>query len=451
MSNIFSKNKLLMVVMLMFCQLLYAKNPPSLGDPSFSYLSNKEAYKIGLQYYQKIKRSSSYIDDEIINDYVQNLTYKIASVAGFTNFNFKIAVLQSDVINAFALPGGFLVFNSALLQKCDNEAQFASVIAHEIAHITQNHHSRFFRKAAKNNFNTLAAILAAVVLANSNPDVAGAALYSGMAVNIQHSLNHSRAHEREADAVGIKLLAKAGINPDGMAQFFDKLPKQEDDNVYAGIGQYLSTHPNSENRIIASKTYIDTLTDISQTTDSLNFHIVKLKLTKKPNDYFFDKTPAKYQKTIKKIHNLLNNKKINDKYWQNNNNKYTKIVYLNKKADTDMTFVIKEYKKLFKIYPNNSIISNSYIKMLSSQKKYADIVQFYNKNKIFLTLSHSNTFKISEAFHKIGDKINSKFHLVDYYNKLGLYRTAKMHLSDLKNNYQLTKTQKNKVRILLDE
>ncbi|RLA06825.1 MAG: hypothetical protein DRQ51_08100 [Gammaproteobacteria bacterium] len=455
MSSLFLNKTLFLLIFAMFISSAYANNLPNLGEGASVYLNHNEAKKIGLKYYRKLIRSPSYIDDEIVNDYVQNLTNKITNVAGFGDFEFKTLVVKSPNLNAFALPGGYIVLNTALIKKCDNESQLASVIAHEIAHITQNHHARLFKKSSKNNLKMLGAILAAIILADSNPNAAGATMYAGLAGSTQNILNNTRAHEIEADSFGIKFLAKAGFNPYGMVEFFDKLPKDgNDDGVYQGIGQFLSTHPLSLNRMSAAKSYVDEVSDISQKTDSLNFQIIKLKISKKLNDYYFKKIPAKYKKHIVNLNLLIKkDKNINYSLFKKTNNKYSKIIYYDYLSKTNLKNAIAGYDRLFLLYPHNKSIASSFIKMLYDNKKYQEIIKFIESNSLYLpqSLPPVSLYKLSYAYHKIDDKINGKLQLVSYYNKLGLKDTAKIHLIDLKNNFKLSTRQKAQVSALLDE
>jgi len=160
----------------------------------------------------------------------------------------SVAILKDPRINAAALPGGFMVVNAGLLTEARNESELAGVLGHELAHITQRHIARTIEGTQVANLATWAAVLAAILAASADPQVVFAALSIGQAANYQREVNFTRAHELEADRIGIRTMAKAGFDPEAMGTFFVRLEQQS--RLYGNqLPEFLQTHPVNTTRI----------------------------------------------------------------------------------------------------------------------------------------------------------------------------------------------------------
>ncbi len=163
--------------------------------------------------------------------------------------------MKDERINAFALPGGYIGVNSGLLLASETESELAGVLAHEISHVTQRHIARAAYDSQRTSIMSMAAMLAALVLGAAS-DMGGDAMQgvvtASQALAAQRQINFTRAHEHEADRVGIELLSGAGFDPYGMASFFEKLGRR-----YGGSSQYvpemLLTHPVSADRVAEAR------------------------------------------------------------------------------------------------------------------------------------------------------------------------------------------------------
>ncbi len=217
---------------------------PELGDSAARILSPAQEKSIGQQFLRQLLRDHAYIGDPELNAYLNRLGAQVSRNASLRDTAITTHLLQNPDLNAFAVPGGHITFHTGLLLTAEDESELASVMGHEIAHISQRHLPRMLAKAEAGKLPAAAAILAAVLVGGkaglAGFTVANAALLS-------RQLAYTRGFEREADSIGIKLLAEAGFEPTAMARFFNKIDRQ------GGLGdqipEFLRTHPLSYTRI----------------------------------------------------------------------------------------------------------------------------------------------------------------------------------------------------------
>lgn len=225
---------------------------PTLGDPTLNSISAREEAQLGLSYYRYLKGSLPIVDDVQLNYYLESLAQKLITQSDEAGRKFTFFIVQSPVINAFALPAGYIGVHSGLFLDADNESQLASVLAHEISHVTQRHLARMIDESGNSIAINVATLLAAILVGSQNSEAGQAVLMGGLAGAQQSSINFTRANEYEADRIGIGLLIEAGINPDGMVEFFEHL-------LDRGSGlqiEYIRTHPLDINRVTEAKNRI---------------------------------------------------------------------------------------------------------------------------------------------------------------------------------------------------
>jgi predicted Zn-dependent protease len=207
-----------------------------------NFYSLEKEIALGKQLAQEVERSSKLIDDPVVTEYVnrvgQNLVRNSDAKVPFT-----IKVIDSDEVNAFALPGGFFYVNSGLILRAQEESELAGVMAHEISHVTARHGTR---QATKGELMQLASIPAMIFIPYS---MAGYAMYQGLNLAIPLTfLKFSRDAEREADFLGIQYMYKAGYDPNSYVTFFERI--QADEKRRPGtIPKVFSTHPPTPERI----------------------------------------------------------------------------------------------------------------------------------------------------------------------------------------------------------
>lgn len=251
---------------------------PDLGDPSLASDSYQELAAEGEKFYQQVRAYGYTIEDAEIRAYINDLGYRLVAQSQEPAEQFTFFVIKQDGINAFAAPGGYVGVNAGLILAADNESELAGVMAHEIAHITQDHLSRQLEAQSKMAIPLAAALIASLILGATVDSEAGmAAMMTTQAIAIQKQINYTRAHESEADRVGIGILAASGFDPNGMATFFEKLERQT--RLYASsmAPEYLSTHPVNANRVAEARTRLERLGTTGE-KDSRYFQLMRAKL-----------------------------------------------------------------------------------------------------------------------------------------------------------------------------
>ena len=180
---------------------------PSLGDRISGTVSLEQEYEMGQQFLSQIRRSALTIPDALLNDYLENLTYKLASRSQLQDHRLSFIIIDSEELNAFAAPGGIIGVNTGLFLNAQTEAEFASVMAHEIAHVSQRHFARGVDEAQAGRVPQLATLLASVlVMATSQAEHGMAAITATQGRAVENQLRFSRSHEAEADRIGHCLL-----------------------------------------------------------------------------------------------------------------------------------------------------------------------------------------------------------------------------------------------------
>jgi len=249
---------------------------PDFGDPSGALISPLEERQLGEEFMRSVRSSATIVDDPEVEEYIQNLGYRLVAGADPQPFSFHYFVVQDPEINAFAGPGGYIGVNSGLILIAKNESELASVLAHETAHVTQHHLLRTFDKMSRTSLPTMAALLAALVLGAHSPQMAEAAIASTMAGGQQMQINFTRENELEADRVGMQILVAAGYDPRNMPEFFERM--QQATRYYeSGIPKLLLDHPVTTYRIAYSRNRADQYPHVTP-PDDLPFELIRAKL-----------------------------------------------------------------------------------------------------------------------------------------------------------------------------
>lgn len=224
---------------------------PDIGDPAGRTLTVSQEKRLGDGLIREVRQRIPLSDDPELRHYIQDLGDRLLASADNPGFDFEFFVVDSNTVNAFAMPGGYIGMNSGLIMRTQNESELAAVMAHEIAHVTQRHIARTLDATRGSGLRTLGIIMAAILLGMQDPEMGQAAAMTGIAGSIQEQIDYTRAHEREADNIGIQILAGAGLDPHGMPRFFERL--QQATRFLDRPPEYLSTHPVTENRISDSR------------------------------------------------------------------------------------------------------------------------------------------------------------------------------------------------------
>lgn len=256
----------------------HAHELPDLGDVSQVTITPYQERQIGLQIMRQIRMDPSYLNDTEITSYLNSLGHKLIANSDEASPGqlFEFFALQDSTINAFALPGGFMGFNSGLIVASQSESELAAVMAHEIAHVTQKHLARMISGQKFDLVKQLAALAVAIIASRSNPQIGQAVLVASQASSIQSKLDFTRRHEKEADRIGLSILVDAGFDPQGMPSFFERLQKAGRFHEN-GAPSYLRTHPITFERIADIQNRTREMT-YRQVPDSIDFLLVRAKL-----------------------------------------------------------------------------------------------------------------------------------------------------------------------------
>lgn len=232
---------------------------PAMGDVASSALTRIQERDLGRQMMAEVWRRLPLLEDPEINAYLQDLGQRLATHSAAPELDYHFFILDIPSINAFAMPGGYIGVNAGLILAARSESELAGVLAHEIAHVTQRHLARRLESSQRITLQNAALLLAALLIGSQDPQAGTAAAAAGMAGSIQQQLNYSRAFEHEADNLGIRMLAAAGLDPHGMPAFFGRLA--EATRYQNRPPEYLSTHPVTESRISESRNRASSLGD----------------------------------------------------------------------------------------------------------------------------------------------------------------------------------------------
>jgi predicted Zn-dependent protease len=242
-------------------------------------VTTQQEVQLGAQSSAEINRQLPLLNDRATLNYVNEIGQRIAAVADPRGIRYNFYVVNSDVVNAFALPGGYVYVNRGLIERADNLSELAGVLAHEIGHVAERHGVEQLQRAQ--NANLGLSVLYGVLLGR-NPSgveqagiqVGGSAVFAG----------YGRDAEREADAVGVGYMVRAGYNPAGMATFFQELLEIQQ-RPPSRVEQWFSTHPTTQERVNNTRAIIQQTpgaTAAGLTMDTRAFQTFRSRVTSLP-------------------------------------------------------------------------------------------------------------------------------------------------------------------------
>ncbi|MFZ2725767.1 MAG: M48 family metalloprotease [Methylococcaceae bacterium] len=251
-------------------------NLPDMGDSSGALFTAAEEKELGEAFFRSLHSQIEISQDSEIQDYIQAIGERLTANSDNPSYPFHFFVVMENDINAFAGPGGYIGVNSGLLLITEAESELASVMAHEIGHITQRHLYRAFEAQQRMSIPSMAAMLAAIALGTQNPAAGQAAIMAAMAVGVQSQIDFTRENEQEADRVGMQTLVGSQFDPRSMPTFFERL--QQASRYYGqAVPEFLRTHPVTASRIADTRGRAEGY-PYKQFPDSLAYQLVKAKL-----------------------------------------------------------------------------------------------------------------------------------------------------------------------------
>ena len=325
-------------------------NLPNLGDRVSGFISLEQERLLGQSFLEQVYAQAPLINDPIIQEYTELLIYKLSETSQVKDRQFTIVLIDEKSLNAFAAPGGVIGVNGGLFLNAGNEAQLASVLGHELAHLSQRHFARNVLRGRDTNLASSLVMVSAIALAiiSNNPT----AFIAGPAALQQQQLRYSRIFEREADRYGFNNLIAAGYDPAGMGQMFEnmaKVRKLSGDNP----PEFLLTHPVTSSRVSDAFNAADQIDFTGGKKNTINFEFIKGRLKVKYNSL----SPQAAVRYFAKA-------QIDD---PTNENKYAFIKALQSNGQTEKALEI--LNEILKKYPKNLILNITKSEILLSGQK----------------------------------------------------------------------------------
>ena len=325
-------------------------NLPNLGDRVSGVISLEQERMLGQGFLEQVYAQAPLINDPIIQEYTELLIYKLSETSQVMDRQFTIVLIDEKSLNAFAAPGGVIGVNGGLFLNAGNEAQLASVLGHELAHLSQRHFARNVLRGRDTNLASSLVMVSAIALAiiSNNPT----AFITGPAALQQQQLRYSRIFEREADRYGFNNLIAAGYDPAGMGQMFENMAKVR---KLAGDNppEFLLTHPITSSRVSDAFNAADQIEFTGGKKNTINFEFIKGRLKARYNSL----SPQAAVRYFKKLYEDT----------PSNENKYAYISALQSNGQTDQALNVMN--EILKKFPKNLILNTTKSEILLSGQR----------------------------------------------------------------------------------
>ena len=340
---------------------------PELGDRVSGAVSAAQERAIGEMFLEQIYSQAPLISDPLLFEYTEHLIYRLSEYSQVNDRYFNILLIDDSSLNAFAAPGGIIGVNGGLFLNADNEGQFASVLAHELAHLSQRHFARNVLKSQDSNLASALVMVSSIAIAliSNNPN----AISVGPAFLQQQNLRYSRLFEKEADRVGFANLVKAGYNPKSMGEMFENM---NDIRRLSGDlpPEFLLTHPLSSSRISDAFNAAEGISEEGKKSDSLEFGLMKARL-----EVYYEKIPANALRSFQA--------KVNDN--PSDANIYGLALAHEKNNNFDESLSL--LNNLIQKYPKNLVINTTKVDVLLSNDEFSRALVLVDR---FLEISPKN-------------------------------------------------------------
>jgi predicted Zn-dependent protease len=340
---------------------------PELGDRVSGAVSSSQEKMIGKEFLKQVYFQAPLISDPLIQEYTELLIYRLSEYSEVKERKFTVILIDDASLNAFAAPGGIIGVNGGLFLNADNEGQFASVLSHELAHLSQRHFARNVLNAKDRSLTSSLAMISSIALAliSNNPQ----AMVVGQAFLQTQSLRYSRLFEKEADRVGFANLVRAGYDPKSMGEMFKNM---NDLRRLSGEAppEFLLTHPLSSSRINDALNAAKDISNEGKKNDSLEYSLIKSRLKVQ-----YETIPAQ---SIKYFNSKNSEQKTDSSIYG---------LSLAFSANNNFNESINLINLLLNKYPKNLFLNTSKIEILMKAKKYSQALKLANE---FLKISPKN-------------------------------------------------------------
>jgi predicted Zn-dependent protease len=421
-------------------------NLPDIGSPSDAILSRNLEAQIGRQIYFSLIESGVVITDPEIQEYIQDIGMRLVANAKTDGQRFQFFVVNSPVINAFALPGGYIGVHSGLILATKTESELAGVLAHEISHVTQRHISRAVFANQRASTLSMAGMLGAILLGvatGADPGLIQGAVGAAQSASIEQQINFTRSNEQEADRIGLDLVAAAGFDPVGMPNFFETMGRSSATLSENKAPEFLLTHPVSTDRMAETRARAASYPK-AEAVDSSGYSLgrarSRLLTSSRPElvlDYYQNES-AKPDKvgTLEVEYGLAladaslgKNKEANQRFDQLLANNEEIIPFYSGSAIAQMNAgeqqaAMETFREAMKLFPGNVPLTVRYAEALMQvgEAKEAHRILLELLNKVPPTLEQIRL--IALAANAAGDTSDSYYYMAEYHAMSGSLRLA---------------------------
>lgn len=352
---------------------------PDLGTSALQALPLEKEQAIGEVMMMQIRGSSPVINDPVLDEYLTTIGRKLVANANDVRFPFSFFWINNPEINAFAFYGGHVGVHTGLIAQADNESQFASVLGHEIAHVTQRHLARRIQQQQDNSALTIAGMIAGILATVVAPDAGIAIISASQTQSAFSQLTHSRSAEQEADRIGMQTLNNAGFDARASSEFLTKLAAQI--RYKYKPPAFLLTHPLPESRVSDVRLRAEQF-PVRYLTPSLNFNLAKSRVLAR-----YDNKPENAEALFRKL--------MREKNYDNTALKYGLAISLLDQKKLDEAQPILD--ELLQSDPKNLFYIDTKTDLLIAQEKADEAVKFlaelnnYRPNNQVITLNYANS------------------------------------------------------------
>lgn len=441
---------------------------PEIGVVASDAISLDKEKQVGDILMRQLRGQTPIVGDPILEEYIQDIGNRLVAQAENVKFPFKFFLISNSEINAFAFFGGHVGVHTGLIYNADNESELASVLAHEVSHVTQRHIARRIQAQQRSTPLQLASLFGGLLVAMANPEAGIAAISASTAAGQQASINFTRSNEKEADRVGMQIMAQSGFDPQGASTFFGKLAAKY--RVRSKPPAFLLTHPLPESRIADARARANGFPNRA-IPPNLNFHLVKSRIqaryysNPKSNIVYYRDQLDKQNYVFKQaaLYGLALSFFENEQY-----SGAEEVIDLLLKSDSENLFYIdtatdiaiakKEFKKAIDMLqshsqhtPHNRVLSLNLANVLIKSGEYEQAIQIL-KDYLLLNPDHFLTRQLlSEAFGESGNMLELHQNKAEIFVSLAAYDRAIDELHNAYNFASDSKLEKQRIRARIDQ
>jgi predicted Zn-dependent protease len=333
---------------------------PELGDRVSGAVSSAQEKAIGEMFLMQAYANAPLINDSIIQEYTELLIFRLSENSQVQDRYFNILLIDDPSLNAFAAPGSIIGVNGGLFLEAENEGQFASVMTHELAHLSQRHFARNVLRAKDSSLSSALVMVSSIAIAliTNQPQ----AMMGGSAFLQQESLRYSRLFEKEADRVGFTNLVASGYDPESMGEMFQNMNEMR--RYYGETPpEFLLTHPITSSRVSDAFNAAEGLEKAGTKKDSLDYSFIRSRLK-----VYYEKIPS------------VSVQYFEDKFENSNDpsNVYGLALAYNKNNNSDFSLSLIE--DLLSTYPKNLILNTTKAEILLNARMHKEALDQVNSS-----------------------------------------------------------------------